>query len=111
MDRLKTTELKTEREKQWKKQRGKCPLCNTLMTKDEATYDHCHESGHVRKVLHRSCNSAEGRILSWAGRRSRGDDPIDFLKRLLRYWGTDFSANKIHPRHGKTVRRKRRKRR
>lgn len=111
MRTLKTSELKREREAQLKKQKGICTLCGTQILPEEATYDHCHTSGHVRNVLHRSCNSAEGRILSWAGRRSRGVDPIDFLKRLIKYWGTDFSSNHIHPRHGKPpVKRRRRKR-
>ena len=107
--KLKTSEIKGYREQQLKKQRGICPLCKTAIKPEEATLDHCHKEGHVRQVLHRSCNGAEGRILSWAGKRSRGDDPVEFLRAVIRYWQKDFSKNPLHPTHG--VPRKRRKRR
>jgi hypothetical protein len=106
--KLKTVEIKAFREKQIKKQKGICPLCKEELLPKDATLDHCHETGHVRQALHRSCNSAEGRILMWAGRRSRGDSAPDFLRNLLRYWAKDFSHNPEHPTHG--VPRKRRKR-
>lgn len=108
---LKHREIKEHRAKQLKRQRGICPLCNTPILEGEDTLDHCHDSGHVRAVLHRSCNSAEGKIKQWAGPRSRGDDPQDFLRRTLRYWNKDYSQNPLHPTHGKPRRRKRRAKR
>jgi hypothetical protein len=77
----------------------------------EGAYDHCHETGHLRDVLHLACNSAEGKILHWAGRRSRGDDPDFFLRNLLKYWKKDYSKNPLHPSHGKPRRKRGRKRR
>lgn len=110
MNRLQAKELKEYREKQLHSQKNICPLCETEVLPEEATLDHCHVTGHVRQVLHRSCNAAEGRILSWAGRRSRGDDPVKFLKNLLKYWGKSYLKNPIHPIHGKKRKRKRRAR-
>jgi hypothetical protein len=105
---MKLKEIRTRRELLLGKQKGICPLCGTTILPSEATLDHCHTTGHTRRVLHRSCNSAEGRILSWAGKRSRGDDPAEFLRRLLRYWRTDYSGNPVHPRHNVKVKRRRR---
>lgn len=100
MSSLKTAEIKPYRLEQLRKQGNICPLCHTKIEIGEATLDHCHDSGHVRQVLHRSCNGAEGRILSWAGKRSKGTDPAYFLKNLLKYWDQDFGENPLHPKHG-----------
>lgn len=106
---LKTSEIKTYREAALKRQKGICPLCGLDILVEEATLDHCHVTGHVRKVLHRSCNSAEGKILHWAGARSRGDDPKLFLRNLLKYWEGKYSTHPIHPRHLKPKPKRRRK--
>lgn len=98
--KLKATEIKRYRERQIKRQKGICPLCRTELLPEDATLDHCHETGHVRMALHRSCNQAEGRILSWAGKRSRGDNPEEFVKNLLQYWKRDFHTKPIHHTHG-----------
>lgn len=108
--KLKAKEIKEYREKQIKKQKGMCPLCRTPLAIEDATLDHCHETGHVRRALHRSCNSAEGRILIWAGRRSRGDSAIDFIRNLAKYWNKDYSNNPLHHTHGAVKRKRVRKR-
>jgi hypothetical protein len=108
--KMKASEIKAYRENQLRRQKGICPLCLTPIEVEEATLDHCHVTGHVRQVLHRACNSAEGKILHWAGVRSRGDDPVLFLKNLLVYWAKSYTRNPLHPTHGKPVRRKRRRR-
>lgn len=54
-----------------KDQGGLCPLCGLridLSVKGDAVLDHDHDTGLVRGVLHRSCNSSEGRIANAAGR-------------------------------------------
>ena len=104
---MKTTDIKAYREEQLSID-PICPLCGKEIQRDEATLDHCHVSGLVRRVLHRSCNSSEGRILHWA-KRSRATDPVDYLERLLRYWKDDYAENPIHPTHGKPLRRKRKR--
>jgi hypothetical protein len=109
MYRLKNNEIKDYRAAQVRKQRGICPLCKEHLDPEDATLDHCHDTGHVRMALHRSCNGAEGRILQWAGRRSRGDDPIYFLRNLIAYWKRDYTKNPVHPSHGKPKRKRKRR--
>ncbi|MCW8887957.1 MAG: endonuclease domain-containing protein [Gammaproteobacteria bacterium] len=96
--RLKQSEIKQYREALLKEQKYKCPLCNTRILKSEATLDHDHETGKIRQVLHRSCNQSEGRILSWAN-RSRGKDPKEFVRNLVKYWEVEYSGNPDHPQH------------
>ena len=56
-----------------KVQDNKCMVCQQPFTfKDNAVLDHCHFTGHLRAVLHRSCNSCEGRVLSMADKVSGG---------------------------------------
>ena len=75
-----------------------CPLCCTELLPEEACLDHDHVTGYVRFALHRSCNSAEGHIVSWA-KRSRSKDPYFFLKNLYDLHRKDYSSNPIHPTH------------
>ncbi len=99
--RMKPKDLKEHRLQTLKNQNYVCPLCGTHIALDEATLDHDHATGQIRKVIHRSCNAAEGRIKSWV-RRSRYDkdgDPVVFLKNLVRYLETDYSLNLEHPSH------------
>ena len=51
-------------------QDGLCPICHTSLD-DTGSVDHCHNSGEIRGVLHRKCNSALG-ILK--------DDPVILLR-------------------------------
>ena len=87
-----------------------CPLCEEIIDPDEATLDHCYDSGRVRAVLHRSCNGQEGRVKTAAGRMSRGTDPMLWIKNLVKYWETSWEHNPLHPKHGKPVTKKRRRR-
>ena len=108
--KLKANQVKHYREAAVKDQGGECPLCGEELTMDDAVLDHCHETGKIRRALHRSCNAAEGRILSWAGKRSRGDDPVTFLKNLLLYWAGDYSHHPLHHTHGRKPRKRRKTR-
>lgn len=107
--KLKQPQVKAYREKAVKKQKGVCPLCEEELLTEDAVLDHDHESGHVRAALHRSCNAAEGRILNWADKRSRGDDPVLFLTNLLKFWEVDYSDNPLHHTHGRAPRKKKRR--
>jgi len=97
--RLKQSEIQKEREQLWRKQKRVCPLCNQQITQDQAVLDHNHDSGHVRAVLHRQCNQAEGRILDWIKRTGKHNDPLEFLESLVEYWKEDYSKNPLHPTH------------
>lgn len=103
--RLKVKEKKEFREKLLKDQNRICPLCLTEILVGEDTLDHCHETGRVRRVLHRSCNQVEGRILSWI-RRSRSTDHQQFLEQLVQYWRTDYSEMPLHPSHQSEIEKK-----
>jgi len=87
------------------KQKGICPLCGTYISlcnedgKDESVLDHDHDTGRIRAVLHRSCNSAEGRILNFADKRCRSEDPKSFLVNMVKYWEADYSHHPFHPDH------------
>lgn len=98
--KLKIREVREYRKKLLHEQKNICPLCSTEIFPGEDTLDHNHETGHVRKVLHRSCNQVEGRILSWIrrSRASKGEE-LKFLKNLVRYWSTECIQTPIHPNH------------
>ncbi|BAS69541.1 putative DNA endonuclease VII [Pectobacterium phage PPWS1] len=73
-------------------QGGVCPLCGNpvdLTEKGALVLDHDHETGQVRGALHRSCNSAEGKVANaagrWGAKSMRYDDIIPFLERLVVY--------------------------
>jgi len=96
--KLTRKEVKAYRQGLSRKQKHMCALCGTHMLEKDRTLDHDHVSGHVRKVLHRSCNAAEGKILSWC-KRTKSDNPVELLKSLLMYWMTDWSGSAVHPAH------------
>ena len=110
MDTMKNKDLKPYRLELLEKQGYICPLCELELLPEDAVLDHCHTTGHLRQVLHRSCNSAEGWILHWAGRRSAGDDPVEFVSNILGYWQEDYTDNPIHPTHGKPRKRRAKRR-
>jgi hypothetical protein len=61
-------------------------------------------------VLHRNCNTVEGKINNWMRWIPYIDKP-EFLKNLIAYYRKDFTKNKIHYTFGKPRRRKRRRKR
>ena len=67
--------------------------------------DHCHESGEVRAVLHRSCNSALGKaehaIGRWGAKSSKYADIIPYLRKMLEYydWVADNPTGIMYPSH------------
>ena len=95
--RLSQSDIARERDKLWRAQDRVCPLCNKEIKKDQAVLDHNHDNGHVRAVLHRQCNHAEGRILDWIKRTGKHNDPLEYLESLVEYWKEDYSRNPLHP--------------
>lgn len=78
--------------RQLKAQGGMCPLCaqEIDVTKDrEGVIDHDHSTGECRGVLHRSCNSAEGKIrhavVCWGTKTSEYQAVVEFLDNLVNY--------------------------
>ena len=45
-------------------QAGLCALCGEPILPGQAVLDHDHQTGHIRAVLHRGCNSLEGQIVN-----------------------------------------------
>jgi len=62
MTRLKTTEVAEWRATMLAMQRGRCALCQLACTPAAAVGDHCHSTGRMRAVLHRSCNALLGKV-------------------------------------------------
>ena len=98
MKRLKQKEIADFRNDLWYEQSCICPLCDKQIERDDAVLDHCHTEGHVRRVLHRACNSSEGRVMKWAY-TSKHHDPIEFLKNLIKYHEKDYTDQPWHPKH------------
>jgi hypothetical protein len=86
MYQLTQGELKKVRELLIKKQEGLCDLCGEMM--EEGTWnppvvDHCHKSGLVRGVIHRNCNTGEGKVRRAS--RFSGVEATRFLISLGKY--------------------------
>jgi len=94
---MKTKDIAPLRNSMLEDQGHICPLCSKSLQASQAALDHDHETGHVRAVLHRNCNSVEGRIKHWAKRS--GVDHRTFVRTLVEYWDGDYSGNPIHPKH------------
>lgn len=77
-----------------------CSLCKQPCDEEQAVLDHDHAGGHVRSVLHRTCNAVEGKIIG-AMRRFGIKDPDAFLVELVQYHKThkENATGLIHPTH------------
>jgi hypothetical protein len=98
--KLKGKDVKSTRASLLEKQGYKCTLCGRDCTDDQAVLDHDHKGGHIRSVLHRGCNAAEGKIMN-SMRRYGIPNPIEFLENMIRYQ-QDHATNRtglIHPLH------------
>ena len=103
VNRLKYSELKSEREIQHKCQHGVCPLCLAEIKLADSALDHDHTSGHVRAVLHPECNILLGKIENYLQRWSRGLNDntrlSNFLANAYAYMGASYAHNPFHPKH------------
>lgn len=77
-----------------REQGGVCLLCKKpidLAVKGEAVADHNHISGHLRGVLHRSCNAALGKmehaVGRWGCKSMQYEDMIPWIAAALEYYG------------------------
>ena len=86
---LKRNKLKEYRLKLLKEQNNICPICNLSLKEEDAALDHDHETGHIRKVIHRyTCNPFEGIIIHKYKRSGLKDkiDLITLLENIIKYW-------------------------
>ena len=74
-------------------QGGLCGLCLKpvdLTIEREGVVDHDHDTGEIRAVLHRSCNSGEGKVAnaagSWIAKSMKYPAIIAALRQLLAYY-------------------------
>lgn len=92
-----------------KEQNGICPLCtgpiNMTLTaghKTDFALDHCHETGRIRGVLHRSCNGALGKmdnaIGRWGAKSMSYEAIVPYLERVLKYYKEPLKPF-IYPSH------------
>ena len=93
------------------KQGGVCAVCKKPISlqstglKSDAVADHCHTTGLIRGILHRSCNASLGKLDNaigrWGAKSMSYDDIIPFLENVLAYYKQPFEPV-IYPDH-KTV--------
>jgi hypothetical protein len=98
--KLKGKDVKGTRASLLEKQGYKCTLCQRDCSEEQAVLDHDHKGGHIRSVLHRGCNAAEGKIMN-SMRRYGIQNPIEFLENMIKYQ-KDHATNQtglIHPLH------------
>ena len=93
------------------KQDGLCAICQkpidlqVMGNKSDYVVDHCHETGEIRGVLHRSCNAAEGKVVNaagrWGAKSTKYADIIPFLDQLVQYLkkSQDFGTGLMYPDH------------
>lgn len=94
-----------------KQQGGVCLVCKksinvqTRGRSSDFVCDHDHESGEVRAVLHRSCNSALGKaehaVGRWGAKSSKYADIIPYLRKMLEYydWVAENPTGLMYPNH------------
>ena len=97
---MKSTEVKETRERLLKDQDYICPLCQTKIKPEDAALDHDHKTGHIRGVLHKRCNSAEGALKSKFIRSGTGLYTTfeEYLLNLAHYLVKDHHLL-LHPTH------------
>jgi hypothetical protein len=83
MRKLTKTEM-TGYHKRWKREAGTCALCEQPLD-DDTVVDHNHETGEIRAVLHRWCNSVLGKVEHYTGRLGQGRDKHTFIKNVVPY--------------------------
>lgn len=104
-EQLKPSQLKAWRENRLKRNRNLCELCGLEVLPGQAVADHCHETGHLRGVIHRSCNATLGHV-ERGKRYGKNFSPTAFAMGLAAYLLKDKTLP-LHPSHGKPKRRRR----
>ena len=83
----------------------KCAVCGASLrgqTRGGPVLDHCHESGFVRAVLCRVCNTGEGKVRTVMTRFGGGTEKsLDWLIKMVRYLHLHRTpqTDLIHPTH------------
>lgn len=90
------SQLKSVTMKLLHKQEGVCLVCHksinikTVGRASDFVCDHDHETGEVRGILHRSCNSSLGKIDNaagrWGAKSMKYEDILAYLHKVLAYY-------------------------
>ncbi|WWO60243.1 recombination endonuclease [Xanthomonas phage SB3] len=98
--KLKAAQVRGVRVSMLQKQGGKCALCGTPCSADQAVLDHDHSTGAVRAALHRGCNSLLGKLENNAARYGVRDIGVfsNGVAQYLRIHSVNVSGY-IHPLH------------
>jgi len=74
-------------------QHGLCAICNLpidYVSKTDMVVDHDHNTGEIRGVLHRTCNTGEGKVKNlvtrWGARTADLQATIKWLEGLVQYY-------------------------
>jgi len=100
--KLKAKDVKSTRLALLEAQGWKCAICHLPCDEEKAVLDHCHKGGHVRAVLHRSCNSLLGKCENNAPRYGMSiEQLIAFLQGAGQYIDVHRTNQTalIHPTH------------
>lgn len=95
----------------YQRQGNQCAICGKpidfSITGHAANYavDHDHQTGEIRGTLHKSCNSAEGKVANaagrWGAKSTKYEDIIEFLDNLVIYLkkSRDRGTGMMYPDH------------
>jgi hypothetical protein len=103
--KLKGTQIKPLREKLLEEQNYTCKLCSEELLNNEAVLDHCHSSGKIRGVIHRTCNVYLGKIENNMRRFRITEKRLQNIVHGLIEYRNDL-RDEIHPTYGKKKTRK-----
>ncbi len=95
--KLKHSEIRAYREAQLLDQDHKCALCGEHLDLEEAVLDHDHKTGLIRKVLHRGCNSLEGKIVNAMPRSKINLTRLEGIAHNLISYLTTTHTDLVHP--------------
>lgn len=71
-------------------QKYRCAICRDVLKIGNMALDHCHDRGHLRGVLCRTCNTGEGKVKAGARYMAKvthlsKTDYIQYLRNLIAY--------------------------
>lgn len=111
LERLARSSLRAWTMATLQRQHFKCKVCSKRIDvsvmghSSDYVVDHCHETGQIRAVLHRSCNAALGKIDNAAGRWGAKSmlyaDIVPYLKKVVEYyeWVNSNPTGLMYPEH------------
>jgi hypothetical protein len=99
--RLKYSEVAQVRRNLLLLQNNKCLICHRTVPTKEWCLDHNHETGKIRGVLCRGCNSVEGKVRRAFIRYGLKKAKVDYYRFLLdlAQYTLISETDMIHPKH------------